>query len=210
MLLACSSDGDCSPTAVADLARLPVRVSSALVGTTGTPVNRSIEQFVKTTPQSILSGFLGNLSTTTTTSTTTNSSSNLGNIAVNGATVGNVSASRLDQIPALNGNQNIRAIKGNLTIENCVNNTFVMTGVRTVIVEGDIIIRCNTVYENALSSWAWIAKDGNIIIDNGDGTVNNKGITNLAGVYVAIGDTLNTGKFTPIAGITTSAILKID
>lgn len=85
-----------------------------------------------------------------------------------------------------------------------------MTGVRTVIVEGDIIIRCNTVYENALSSWAWIAKDGNIIIDNGDGTVNNKGITNLAGVYVAIGDTLNTGKFTPIAGITTSAILKID
>lgn len=93
------------------LSRLPVRVSGAIVGTTGTPVNRSIEQFVKTTPQSILAGFLGTLSTQTTTSTTTNSSSNLGNIAVNGAVVSDVTATSVNDIPALNGNQNIRAIK---------------------------------------------------------------------------------------------------
>ncbi len=85
-----------------------------------------------------------------------------------------------------------------------------MEGVRTVIVEGNIVFKCNTVYADANSSWAWIAKGGNIIVDNGDGTVNNKGITNLAGVYVAIGDTSSTGKFTALEDKTTNAILKID
>lgn len=112
-----------------------VRVSSAIVGTTGTPVNRSIEVFINTTPASIVASFLGGISNSTTTSATTNSLSNLGNITVNVATVRNVSASRVDLIPALNGNQNIRAIIGNLVIENCTNGTFVMDGVRTVIVE---------------------------------------------------------------------------
>jgi hypothetical protein len=152
------------------------------------------------------------MNSTTTTSTTTNTvaTNNFGTVSLNGVTIGNKSVDKISDIPALNGNQNIRAIKGNLTIENCTNGTFVMEGVRTVIVEGNIVFKCNTVYTDVNSSWAWIAKDGNIIVDNGDGTVNNKGITNLAGVYVAIGDTSNTGKFTALEDKTTSAILKID
>jgi hypothetical protein len=61
---------------------------------------------------------------------------------------------------ALNGNKNILALKGNLTLENCTGNTFVMDGVRTVIVEGNLIIKCNTVYgsSDTTSSWAWIVK----------------------------------------------------
>ena len=158
------------------LSTLSVRVSGAIVGTTGTPVNRSIEQFVKTTPQSILAGFLGTLSTQTTTSTTTNNpSSNLGNIAVNGATARDVIATQLSDIPALNGNQNIRAIKGDLTINCPVNRSvFTMDGVRTVIVEGNITLNCNTVYADTNSSWAWIAKGGDIIINNGNNTPSDK------------------------------------
>ena len=157
------------------LSTLSVRVSGAIVGTTGTPVNRSIEQFVKTTPQSMLAGFLGTVSTNTSTSTNTTSTSNLGNIAVNGATVTNITATQLSDIPALNGNQNIRAIKGDLTI-NCPvgRSVFTMDGVRTVIVEGNITLNCNTVYADTNSSWAWIAKGGDIIINNGNNTPSDK------------------------------------
>lgn len=106
----------------------------------------------------------------------------------------------------------MRAVKGNLTIELCPNNTFVMDGVRTIVVEGNLTIKCNIVYmsTDTSSSWAWITKGGNIIIDNGNGTPVNNGITNLAGVYVAIGDTRTTGKFVPLDNKTTTAILKID
>lgn len=47
-----------------------------------------------------------------------------------------------------------------------------MDGVRTILVEGNIIFNCNTTYDNVNSSWAWIAKDGNIKIYNGTGTPN--------------------------------------
>lgn len=202
------------PSGAIDLATFQVRLSSAIVGTTGTPVNRSIETFVRTTPASIVSGFLGNVSTTTTTSTTTNTTGSMNNIAVNGAIAANATVKTVAELEkyALNGNKNILAIKGSLTVENCdaTNSTFSMDGIRTVIVEGNITFKCNTSYADATSSWAWIAKNGNIIIDNGDGTVYKKGITNLAGVYVAIGDTISTGQFTPLDGKTTSAILKID
>jgi hypothetical protein len=82
-----------------------------------------------------------------------------------------------------------------------------MSGVRTVIVTGNLIIKCNIGYgsSDSTSSWAWIAKDGNIKIDNGDGTVAKKGITNLAGVFVAA-----TGKFEPIDDKVTQAILRVD
>lgn len=70
-----------------------------------------------------------------------------------------------------------------------------MDGVRTVIVEGNIIFNCNAIYRDAGSSWAWIAKDGNIQVYNGTGNPNAGAVTNLAGVYLSIGDTSNTGKF---------------
>jgi hypothetical protein len=67
-----------------------VRVSGALVGTTGTPVNRSIETFVNRNTQSILADFgIGNVSGNTTTSTTTTSqaTNTLGNVSLNGVFV---------------------------------------------------------------------------------------------------------------------------
>lgn len=109
-LVSCTGN-DCSRTSTVRLAILPIRVSGAVVGTTGTPVNRSIAQFVNMSAQNIVADFLGNMSTTTTTSTNTNTNSNLGNIAVNGAKIGNIIATQLSDIPALNGNENIRAIK---------------------------------------------------------------------------------------------------
>ena len=109
---------------------------------------------------------------------------------------------------AVNGNKNILSVKGNLTIENCSGGAFPLDGVRTVIVEnGDLIIKCNTVYRSGdtSSSWAFIVKNGNIRIYNGDGIPNVGAVTNLAGVYVAI-----SGDITYAGANTTQAILKID
>ncbi len=77
-LVSCSGT-DCSSGARVTLASLPVRVSSAMVGTTGTPVNRSIASFVNTNTATILAQFgIGNVSSTTTTSTNTNVSTSTG------------------------------------------------------------------------------------------------------------------------------------
>jgi uncharacterized Zn-binding protein involved in type VI secretion len=85
-LVACTS-GDCS----IDLAHMKVRVSGAMVGTSGTPVNRSIATFVQTTPATILAGFLGRVNTNTTTSTTTTAvapvTNTLATVSLNGVFV---------------------------------------------------------------------------------------------------------------------------
>lgn len=63
-----------------------------------------------------------------------------------------------------------------------------MSGVRTVIVEGNIIFRCNTTYGSAdtSSSFAWMTLGGNIIVDPGVGNDPQSGVSKLSGVYVAI------------------------
>jgi hypothetical protein len=182
-----------------------------MVGTTGTPVNRSIASFVNTNSATILAQFgIGNVSGTTTTSTTTTSqaTNTLGNVSLNGVTIVTKSVDKISDIPALNGNQAIRAIKGDLTIM-CPQfgpQVFALVGVTTVIVEGNIRINCNTAYPSGdtTSSVAWIAKGGNITID--------ASVTNIAGVYVAIpataGDTTTTGQFQGTSA--TNTILKID
>lgn len=74
----------------------------------------------------------------------------------------------------MNGNKNILAVNGDLTIECPVGRSiFEMNGVRTVIVSGNLIIKCNIVYasNDAVSSWAWIAKGGNIQVFNGTNTI---------------------------------------
>ncbi len=82
-----------------------------------------------------------------------------------------------------------------------------MSGIRTVIVTGKLIIKCNIAYESndAVSSWAWITKGGNIEVYNGIGTLSAGAVTNLAGVYVA-----TTGQFVAIDGRVTQAILRVD
>lgn len=110
-----------------------------------------------------------------------------------GGAAGTVSSiADLESRYAVNGNKNILAVNGDLTIACPVGRSiFEMEGVRTVIVSGNIIINCNIVYasNDAVSSWAWISKGGDIQVSNGIGSLSAGAITNLAGVYVAIKET---------------------
>lgn len=88
-----------------------------------------------------------------------------------------------------------------------------MRGTQTILVEGDIIFRCNTGYPSGdtTSSWAWIAKGGDIKVYNGNGTVQDRGITNIAGVYVAIPENNRGGNIAPHdPQKVTAAILRVD
>lgn len=105
------------------------------------------------------------------------------NLTVDIKNTGNRTVKNITELEALslNGNKNILAIKGNLTIENCDANLFKMSGVRTVLVEGgNLTLKCNTQYADQSSSWAWIVKGGNILIDPGAIALPSSGVTNLA------------------------------
>lgn len=193
-----------------------VRTSAAIVGTSGTPVNRSIESFVN---QSGVAAFLRSLrsdSTTTSATTTANASSSIAPVTVNVSMLGSQRASTTSDLErfAVNGNKNVLAIKnGDLTVE-CApgKSTFEMTGVRTVLVEnGNIIFKCNTSYasNDTTSSWAWIVKGGDIKVYNGIGVLSDGAVTNISGIYVAIKDSTG-GDITYTGNTTTQKILKIE
>ena len=189
--------------------KLEVRVSGAVISSIGSASNRAIESFVNT--RDIFTEFLRTTiwRTSTTNSNNTNTTTTVTLPTIVGGPAGSVKTVAELERYAVNGNRNILAVTGDLTIACPTGSTvFTMMGVRTVIVTGNLIIRCNIVYgsSDSTSSWAWIAKDGgNIMIDNGDGTAAKKGITNLAGVYVA-----TTGAFKPIDDKVTQAILRIE
>jgi hypothetical protein len=88
-----------------------------------------------------------------------------------------------------------------------------MTGVRTVVVSGNLIIACNIVYgsSDTTSSWAWITKGGDIQVSNGTGPLSVGAVTNLAGVYVAVKESVG-GDITyiPTTNATTQAILRVE
>ncbi len=85
-----------------------------------------------------------------------------------------------------------------------------LQGVRTLIVEnGNLIINCNNGYGSSdiSSSWAFIVKNGNILVSSG--------VTNMAGIYVAIGTPgasacLGTGNICSIGDIATNNILRLN
>jgi hypothetical protein len=88
-----------------------------------------------------------------------------------------------------------------------------MSGVRSVIVTGNLIIKCNIVYasNDAVSSFAWIVKSGDIQVYNGTNTIPSMGaVTNLAGVYVSIRENNIGGNITYAGNATTQAILRIE
>lgn len=174
------------PGSAIDLGRFQVKVSGVMVGSTSSTVSRSISTYF--TPSAnlatFLSAFKGKITTSAALTTQGGSplqsnSFNISSVSINDLKVTAETALASYQ---LNGNPNVYSVKGNLTIENCVNNTFVLSGVKTLVVEGNLTIKCNIGYQSndTTSSWAFITKNGNIIVDNGDGTVNNKGITNIA------------------------------
>lgn len=95
----------------------------------------------------------------------------------------------------LKGNNNVYAIKGNITITCDTTKNFKLSGVKTLLVEGNLNINCDTSYVNANDSWAFIVKNGNITLD--------KEVKNISGVFVSIG-----GKITQ--NDTTTNILRVD
>jgi hypothetical protein len=120
----------------------------------------------------------------------------------------------LEQKYAVNGNKNILAVNGDLTIE-CpsTRSIFEMNGVRTVIVNGNLIIKCNIVFasNDNVSSWAWITKGGDIRVYNGSNAVPTDGaVTNLAGVYVALKEGSVGGDIKAIDNKPTQTILRVE
>lgn len=195
-----------------DLVKLSVRVSSAVVSSIGSSANRSLQSFLN--PGNLFAGFLS----TTSSSTSTTSNNTTGTATVNlpvivGGAAGSVSSIADIERYAVNGNKNILAVNGDLTID-CPTgrSVFQMEGVRTVIVTGNLIIKCNLIYasNDAVSSWAWIAKGGNIQVYNGNTAIPSVGaITNLAGVFVAIRETVG-GDIVAVDNKTTQAILRVE
>jgi len=165
-----------SPGNYTDLVHLDVAISSALVGGTAGTVNRIVQEYVQA--GNLVNLFLSGIkSDTTTTANTTTTSSNNATAEVNvNAVSANPTIHTVADLNAykLNGNPNIFSVKGNVTIDGCINSTFNLDGVRTLIVEGNLIIKCNIVYANADASWAFIVKGGDILVYNGNGAPSDK------------------------------------
>lgn len=183
----------------AELASFKTEVINSKVSSNST-INRKLREFTDVT-----NDYLNSIKKTTSITASSNNNSldlfnsNFGkNISINGVKSANPTISKLDDLNSykLNGNENVFAIKGNVTIENCANKTFQMSGVKTLIVEGNLTFKCNTSFDKNDSSWAFIAKGKDIVID--------KDVTNLAGVFVAV----EGGKITGTDA--TANILRID
>jgi hypothetical protein len=187
-----------------DLVGFDVRVSGALAGTTSSTLSRGVETFVNST--SVINSFLARFTPYTTTSavtSTTSTSQVTNNITVGGNIAPSYTITSLAQIASwkLNGNDNVYAFRGNLTI-GCVE---ALSGVKTIIVEnGSLTINCNNSYADAAASWAFIVKDGDIRISNS--------VTSLVGVYVTIDSDRNStdGRFVSADTATTTNILNIN
>lgn len=161
-----------------------------MVSSIGSSSNRAIESFIN--GRDVFADFLGTtvIVNTSTTSSNTTGVATIGTLpTLPGKIGGSVdSVAALEQY-AVNGNKNILSVIGDLTITCPTGSTvWTMVGVRTVIVTGNLIVRCNIVYgsSDSTSSWAWITKGGNIQVSNGTGPLSSGAITNLSGVYVAV------------------------
>lgn len=110
-------------------------------------------------------------------SSTSTSTSTLPKIT-NSCPTGMTNIAGLDKIKH-NTNPNVYSCKGGITLEKIK-----MSGVKTLIVEGNITFNDNVTYDNNNASWAFIAKLKEGDINSGKITVNNK-VTNLAGVFLA-------------------------
>lgn len=199
---------DCNPTAITDMIHIPVRVSGAVISSVGSSSNRVAERFVDS--HTVFSGFLW--TTVSYTATTTNNNVTTTTTVtvptITGRPGGSISTvAQLVSGYAVNGNPNVFAVNGDLTI-NCptASSVFTMDGTRTVIINGNLIIKCNIAYGSAdsASSWAWISQGWNIIID--------PTVTSLAGVYAATvwSAPSTTGFFRSLGWATTQAILRVE
>ena len=80
----------------------------------------------------------------------------------------------------MSDNENIRVFKnGNVSIDAPIDAPITLEGVKTIVIEnGDLIVKSNSIYADANSSFAFIVKNGYIIIEDG--------VTRMVGVYMTL------------------------
>lgn len=100
-------------TSSVDLVSLPVRVSSALIGTTATPVNRSIENFINQTSVNAFLASLRSSSTVNPRTTLRNDRQPVSSVTLESRQSGDKIVTSLAELESLsvNGNKNILALK---------------------------------------------------------------------------------------------------
>ena len=193
-----------------------VEVTNSKVSSAGSSVNRKLKSFTSRFQSTITN--ITRLATQGTTNTT-NTDNSAGSFPFGNNTLNNVSPlnAGITNVPPSdrkitnrnienykhNGNSNVYSFKGDIEIT-CEygKNAFEMTGVKTVLVEGNITFKCDTTYQSNdnNASWAFIVKKGNIIVD--------KDVKNLAGVFLTVKENNEGGKFTQSEA--TANILRVD
>ena len=193
-----------------------VEVTNSKVSSAGSSVNRKLKSFTSRFQSTITN--ITRLATQGT-SNTTNTDNSAGSFPFGNNTLNNVSPlnAGITNVPPSdrkisnrnienykhNGNSNVYSFKGDIEITCEYGKTaFEMTGVKTVLAEGNITFKCDTTYQSNdnNASWAFIAKKGNIIVD--------KDVKNLAGVFLTVKENNEGGKFTQSEA--TANILRVD
>ena len=193
-LNAISDDG----TTHFSLASFPVQVVNSQVSVSGG--NRTLKTFTSfgdTVKQYISSIKIDN------TYTSTIGSDLFANNAFQHISLGNIANVGVKTITSIadlevykyNANKDVFALKGDVTIACNANKVLTLSGVKTLVVEGNLHINCDMVYTDANASWAFIVKDGNITVD--------KDVKNISGVIVAVDGEIK-------QDVTTTNILRID
>ncbi|MCK9272007.1 hypothetical protein M0P65_00485 [Candidatus Gracilibacteria bacterium] len=94
------------------------------------------------------------------------------------------SLSDFNSLDKLGDNENIRLSKQTITINGALN----LSGRKTIIIEnGDLIINKNIKYSDNNSSWAFIVKNGNIIV--------SKDVFQISGAYMTLNGQINSDGF---------------
>ncbi len=214
------------------LTSFKVQVSNALVGTTGTPVNRKIADFLDFSEKDAIIEHLKQLAKKTSISGNIDNTENPSSSSKNDSTFDfeklnlkitndtNVTVSTMSDLTKirLNGNPNVFATKGDVTVK-CGNKGFFEMNKKVTVIAKNITFECDTKYYNnsATASWAWIANGGNIIVknekkptetSNKDGNT-LKSVKRLEGVYLATKENGNGGKITSKDGKSSSEILRV-
>lgn len=189
----------------ADVAFFPVQVTSSQVSSAGSSVSRKLATFTNFKAKvTALENKLIGANTDSTTTGTFPFGENTSVTPLNAGITKDCSEFRNDFKNIIhNGNPNVYACNGVLEITNDIT----MDGVKTVLVQGNIIFKANTKYSSDNNaSWAFIAKGGDIQVGTN--------VKNLAGVYLSVKETTNGGKITPTkTGAnydTTAEILRVD
>lgn len=181
------------------LSEFDVTVTNSKVATSGSSANRTLESFTVDFTKTIdrFKGSNTAISTVNTGKIETQITPINANIT---KTCGKVNSMTDLQNYTYNGNPNVYACKGDLIISSNLQ----MTGVKTILVDGNITFTNDNKYStnDSNASWAFIAKGGNIIVNNN--------VTALEGTLVAIPENGKTDSGNIKGNANSNLILRID